>query len=55
MECQPECDIRVTKTCEVIEPDPGLFECDDKVDALKMIWNGPGTLQSVTAYRGDVG
>ena len=48
-------DISVDKTCLVIPPPAGPFECDDKVDALKMVWNGPATLESVTAYRGDVG
>ena len=49
--CQ-ECAITIDKKCLVAPPAPGPFECDDKVDALKMIWNGPGTLQSVIALPG---
>jgi len=49
--CQ-ECAIAIDKKCLVAPPAPGPFECDDKVDALKMIWNGPGTLQSVIALPG---
>jgi hypothetical protein len=51
----PDCVLAVDKKCQVEPPVTGPFECDGKVDALKMIWNGPGTLESVTAYRGDVG
>ena len=50
-----ECAITIDKKCLVAPPAAGPFECDDKVDALKMIWNGPGTLESVIAYRGKVG
>jgi hypothetical protein len=52
VKCPSECGLTVIKTCEVIEPEPEPFVCDDKIDALKMIWNGPGTLQSVTALPG---
>jgi hypothetical protein len=49
-----ECVLTVDKKCLVTPAPPGPFECDAKVDELVMIWDGPGTLQSVTAYRGDV-
>ena len=51
----PDCVLEVDKKCQVEPPVTGPFECKDKIDALKMIWNGPGTLTSVTAYRGKVG
>lgn len=51
-----DCDLIIDKKCLVAPPAPGPFDCDGKVDALKMVWNGTDTLlQSVTAYRGDVG
>ena len=48
----PECALAVDKKCQVEPPATGPFECKDKIDALKMIWNGPGTLQSVEALPG---
>jgi len=53
--CTPDCALDIDKKCLVAPPAPGPFDCDGKVDALKMVWNGTDTLQSVTAYRGDVG
>ena len=50
-----DCAITIDKKCLVVPPPAGPFDCDDKVDALKMIWDGPGTLESVIAYRGKVG
>jgi len=49
--CQ-ECAIAIDKKCLVAPPAPGPFDCDGKVDALKMVWNGPGILQSITALPG---
>ena len=48
----PECALAVDKKCQVEPAATGPFECKDKVDALKMIWNGPGTLLSVDALPG---
>ncbi len=49
--CQ-ECNITIDKKCLVAPPALGPFECDGKVDQLKMIWNGPGELASVNALPG---
>ena len=46
------CDLIIDKKCLVAPPAPGPFDCDGKVDALKMVWNGPGTLESVDALPG---
>lgn len=44
VECQPECDIKVTKTCAIPPPPPGpeVSTCDDLKDVtgLTMIWRG---------------
>jgi hypothetical protein len=44
VECQPECDIKVTKTCEILPPPPGpeVSTCSDLKDVtgLTMIWRG---------------
>jgi hypothetical protein len=42
IECQPECDIQVVKTCEIIPSpaDPLLEKCDGKIQQFTLIWGG---------------
>jgi len=51
----PDCNLEVTKTCEVMQP-PSMFVCSNAkpIDVLTMKWNGTETI-NIKAWKGQVG
>ena len=51
-----DCGLSVNKQCQVIVPDPGVFDCGDAkpIDSLTMIWNGLDNA-TIKAWKGSVG
>lgn len=46
VECQPECDVKVTKTCEILPSpaNPLLGKCSGKLQEVVVIWDGTDSI-----------